>query len=262
LLDDSWTEAEMPAAAAFVAPVMADAPQDELRDDTWTETELPDLAAPAAFAAPVSDDRAAHDDRFEIDDDRFASDMPLPAASSSFATPLTTDAIGDQEPAEAAGDPSSFEMPVPVAPAAFAAPLLSRAADDADDDVPASQEPLEPVAGAGNRTFAELVAAGFAALRQPQPPRESARRAAEPDQMPSLEADPTWDAAMAEWTVDARDQRLRRAGVIPMPAAKPGPVVKAPAHFKASRRSPIPALERFLRSAEARRRQIARESVA
>jgi hypothetical protein len=47
-----------------------------------------------------------------------------------------------------------------------------------------------------------------------------------------------------------------------MPAAKPTPAVKTPARSRAPKRSPVPALERFLRSAEARRRQIARESVA
>jgi hypothetical protein len=246
------------AATAFATPIASDAPADEPHHDAWVETEMPDLAAEAAFATPVTDDRAARDDRDEAADAGYPSDM-LPAASAPFAVPLTADAADDREPVELADEPPHEEQPVPAAPAAFATPLLAQAADETDD-APAGAEPREPLIG--NRTFAELMAAGFAALRQSQSPAEPPRATSEPDQMPSHEADPTWDAAVAEWTVTARDQRLRRAGVIPMPAAKPTPAVKTPVRSRAPRRSPVPALERFLRSAEARRRQVARESVA
>jgi hypothetical protein len=262
LPDDSWAASEMPvpaAATAFATPIASDAPADEPHHDAWVETEMPELAAEAAFATPVTDDRAARDDRDEAADAGYPSDM-LPAASAPFAVPLTADAADDREPVELADEPLHVELPVPAAPAAFAAPLLAQAADETDDDAPVAAEPREPLIG--NRTFAELMAAGFAALRQSQSPAEPPRATSEPDQMPSHEADPTWDAAVAEWTVTARDQRLRRAGVIPMPAAKPTPAVKTPARSRAPKRSPVPALERFLRSAEARRRQVARESVA
>jgi len=74
-------------------------------------------------------------------------------------------------------------------------------------------------------------------------------------QMPAPQADPVWVDAVAHWTIEARDTRLRRASVIPMPSGKPASVATV------SRRSALPALERFLRSAQARRRQVA-ESVA
>lgn len=65
------------------------------------------------------------------------------------------------------------------------------------------------------------------------------------------QTEPGTDEVVAEEVVEAQNMHPRRADLIPMPTTKPTPVVKAP------RNSAVPALQRFLRLAEARRRQVA-----
>jgi hypothetical protein len=180
--------------------------------------------------------------------------LPSPTTPAAFAEPLTTEAPVD-EPHDHEEAVLDVDLPVPSSASTFTAPLTARTSDEADEDESASGlEPSEALTG--DTSFADWMSEGFDAPNAGDSPSERPRASHGGHQMPALEADPVWDDAMAEWTVAARDTRLRRAGVIPMPTSKPSLVSKPKV------RSAIPALERFLRSAEARRRKVAAESVA
>ncbi|HUF48083.1 MAG TPA: hypothetical protein VMM93_09715 [Vicinamibacterales bacterium] len=172
----------------------------------------------------------------------------VPQAEAESVTEL----VDDAPPAEVA----EVEMPAFAAEAAVpewyaaAAPVASPASFEAE--LAAMDDAAELFAAGIEGTDTAFAALTASAV---EPARafdlsDGGRDVADLPDLPAPVADPVWNDAMTEWTISARDIRLRRSGVIPMPTSRP------------ARRSSVPALEKFLRAARARRARVAAESVA
>ena len=245
---DPITESIVAEPVADHAEPLVEVAVPEPHDAAWEQPEAHEAVAASEFAAPIAADAPGRETQDEVTD---VIEVSMPAASAStFVAPLTDDVHGvelhDEDAAEV--------MDIPAAAAStFAAPLTADATPD-DHGGDTATADLHLPAALADSSFADVMHAGLDHSAAGE--ADGARAAADAPQMPAFEADGVWNDAMSEWATTTRDTRLRRAGVIPMPRSKPLPVPVV------SSRSAIPALERFMRSAQARRRRVTSESVA
>jgi hypothetical protein len=187
-------------------------------------------------APALPDDPTGSEDAETLDDERVAQayEACLAAAGESFTVPESSAPPGldvpDEEPAYAP-DPSEL---LPVAET-FETPAIAGPDDETDDQF---IEPDLPDLAPADGAFAGVSAAGMLGF----------------DELAVDESDAdSWEAAAARLDrvpLDEVTQGARQAKVIPMPVARPKGLAS------------IPALEDFLRCAQARRREVATESVA
>jgi len=210
------------------------------------EVEMPAVVAEAAFADLIS-----------------ADDAPEPVAEAvpELSVPaMPSGHLAEPEVLEAFEEPEASDDVVPAFEPTLDEAFL--AAADLDPfgahagvalDGPDAIEAADVEAEVPFAPHAVAFAAPLTPEVADEADDEPAQAASGPG--PAFKSDPAWTDAVAEWTRTAQERPARRADVVPL--VRPKPAVRLPKGHAS-----LPALERFLRSAQARRRHVTTESVA
>jgi len=229
-------------------------------------TETPGPAASPLKTLAVDELVARAGEAFTLDVPVPMAELAAPDVGAALFVDERSGAI--PEAPEARLEPAALEMPSFIAEDAAA---FVGAMDDVSVDMPVPDVEVDAALTASAAVALEQATETFDDVELPAPPPAAAFDVPVVPDVPVEEpvaeafaADPAFEESMVagvgEVAADpqadeARDTRLRRAGIIPMPATKAAAVAEA------TSRGALPALERFLRSAQARRRQVD-ESVA
>lgn len=274
-IDLPWTAADVLAAQAPVAAADLPAAGRARELDGWTPELFVDMETPGTSAVEPAAPEYRPNDFTSMSVEGLFTEMPGPSAASQMSdlglpTPSAERTVLPQVGGALFVDDGAVELPE-LTPEDMLPTAVSEEPSAVSIAVSCEDEPAVaelPVLSIDSETTVTAISGSLTeeaeTITPPEPPAEPTlpmavtyqssdthdpREVAGGDLSTHLApAEPSTDDVVAQEVVDVRP---RRAGVIPMPTPKPASGVKAPRH------SAIPALQRFLRLAEARRREVA-----